>query len=399
MGKRSDARPRSGPAVGSGYHPPPIIAFMTARPGDRVLISMSGGVDSSVAAALLVEQGFDVVACFMRLGSPGEAVGGTTLGHRGCCSITDAGDARRVAAILDIPFYALNFADDFEQIIKYFEDEYHAGRTPNPCVRCNDWLKFGKLHDYARSIDAQWVASGHHARIAMVDGEARLRRAADMGKDQSYVLFGAAGIPNLRERQLDSMLLPIGDMTKDAVRDKAESMNLGVHAKPDSQEICFVPDDDYAGLLERRSPSQFTEGSMVNTDGEEIARHQGHQHFTIGQRRGLGVAMGEPRYVIDKDPSTNTVTLGVLSDLDACACNARESSWHVEPCDGWTRCTAQVRAHGEAVPARVRPLPNHRIDVRFEQPQRAVAAGQAVGCYQDDLVLCGGWIDAVERAR
>ena len=372
---------------------------MLPSAGERVLVAMSGGVDSSVAAALLVEQGCQVTGCFMRLGSPGDDVAGTTLGHKGCCSISDAHDARRVAGMLDIPFYSLNFAEDFEQIIRYFEEEYHAGRTPNPCVRCNDWLKFGKLHDYAESIGAQWVASGHHARIDRTQGAARLRRAADHGKDQSYVLFGAGGLPGVRDRQLDRMLLPIGDMTKDEVRAKAKDLGLGVHGKPDSQEICFVPDDDYAGLLQKRDPDRMQQGSILDIDGRKLASHDGHQHFTIGQRRGLGVAVGEPRYVVDKDPARNTVTLGQLDDLEALGCTAREASWHRTPESDWMPCSAQIRAHGEAVPAQVRTQPDQRIEVRFKQPHRAVAAGQAVVCYENDLVLCGGWIDAVDRTK
>jgi tRNA-specific 2-thiouridylase len=218
-----------------------------------------------------------------------------------------------------------------------------------------------------------------------------------MGKDQTYVLFGAGGVTGLRPRQLDRMLLPIGDMTKEQVRAKAASLNLGVHAKPDSQEICFVPDDDYAGLLARRAPERFAPGRILDTDGTDLAGHEGHQHFTIGQRRGLGVAMGAPRYVIDKDPVTNTVTLGVLNNLDAYACTAREASWHRPHGEDWTPCVAQIRAHGETVPAQVRASSQTDIEVRFERPHRAVAEGQAVVCYEGDLVLCGGWIDRVER--
>ena len=359
---------------------------------------MSGGVDSSVAAALLSQQGYDVVGCFMRLGSPGDEVGGTTLGHRGCCSISDATDARSVAGKLDIPFYALNFADDFEQIVRYFEAEYHAGRTPNPCVRCNDWLKFGKLHDYAEGIGAKWVASGHHARIDRSSGAARLRRSADPRKDQSYVLFGAGGLAGVRPRRLDQMLFPIGDLTKDEVRDRAKAFTLGVHAKPDSQEICFVPDDDYAGLLERRHPERFATGPMLDDEGRQIATHEGHQHYTIGQRRRLGVAVGHPLYVIQKDPANNTVTLGTKDELAATGCTAREASWHVDPPDGWIDCLAQVRAHGAPLPARVRARGDDRIEVAFTEHQEAAAAGQAVVCYEEDVVLCGGWIDSVERA-
>jgi tRNA-specific 2-thiouridylase len=372
---------------------------MKPQPGDRVLVAMSGGVDSSVAAAMLKEQGYDVVGCFMRLGSPGDDIAGTTLGHRGCCSISDANDARSVAAKLDIPFYALDFADDFEKIIRYFEDEYHAGRTPNPCVRCNDWLKFGKLHDYAEGIGATWVASGHHARIDHSTGSPRLRRSADHGKDQSYVLFGAGGLPGARPRRLDQMMFPIGDLTKDEVREHAKSLNLGVHSKPDSQEICFVPDDDYAGLLERRHPDRFKQGMMLDADGNELATHEGHQHYTIGQRRRLGVAVGHPLYVIQKDPDSNTVTLGTKDDLAATSCTAGEASWHVDPVHTWHPCRAQVRAHGDQLPARVRSIDDDRIEVEFSSPQEATAAGQAVVCYEGDLVLCGGWIDSVQRCQ
>ena len=371
---------------------------MEPKRGDRVLVAMSGGVDSAAAAALLKEQGFDVVGCFMRLGSPGDDVGGATLGTRGCCSISDANDARGVAGKLDIPFYALNFADDFEQIIQYFESEYHHGRTPNPCVRCNDWLKFGKLHEYAAGIGAKWVASGHHARIDRSTGTARLRRSADLQKDQTYVLFGAGGLPGVRPRRLDEMLFPIGDLTKDEVRAVAKSLGLGVHSKPDSQEICFVPDDDYAGLLARRKPEQFTDGPMLDAAGNEIARHEGHQHYTIGQRRRLGVAVGHPLYVIQKDAAANAVTLGTKNELNATGCTASEASWHVPPSTEWVPCLAQVRAHGEPLPARVRATGEGCIEVQFTSPQEATAPGQAVVLYDGELVLCGGWIDHVERA-
>jgi tRNA-specific 2-thiouridylase len=359
---------------------------------------MSGGVDSSVAAALLTQQGYDVVGCFMRLGSPGDDIGGATLGHRGCCSLSDANDARGVAATLDIPFYALNFADDFEQVIRYFEQEYHAGRTPNPCVRCNDWLKFGTLHKYAEGIGATWVASGHHARIDRSSQHARLRRSADPKKDQSYVLFGAGGVPGVRPRRLDQLMFPIGELTKEEVREQAKTLGLGVHSKPDSQEICFVPDDDYAGLLERRHPERFEQGRMLDADGNELAMHEGHQHYTIGQRRRLGVAVGHPLYVVQKDPANNTVTLGTRDALAAVGCAASEASWHVEPSEDWLDCTAQVRAHGQPLAARVRSTGGTHIEVEFTDHQEAAAAGQAVVCYDGDRVLCGGWMDRVERA-
>ncbi len=369
---------------------------------------MSGGVDSSLAAALLLERGYDVVGVFMRLGSPGESVGELIdggacdprkirIGKQGCCSVGDAGDARLVAAQLGIPFYVCNFRDDFGRIIDYFVDEYAQGRTPNPCVRCNDWLKFGKLHEYAQQIGAEVVASGHYARIA--DGQ--LRRGRDGSKDQSYVLFGA---PRAR---LGSMLLPIGDLLKTETRAMAEARGLPVFDKPDSQEICFVPDNDYAGLLERRRPELAGAGAILSVEGEVLGEHQGAHRFTIGQRRGLGIAAERPLYVIEKDTEANTVTVGGADALLSGGALAAESNWLVDPdrFEDWTPCLAQIRYNSSAVPARVRvipdldaPTPSGRtgaFEVRFEHPQRAVAPGQAAVLYSHsdpDLVLGGGWI-------
>ena len=369
---------------------------------------MSGGVDSSLAAALLQERGFDVVGVFMRLGSPGETVGELIpegacdparirIGKQGCCSVGDAGDARLVAAQLGIPFYVCNFRDDFGRIIDYFVDEYARGRTPNPCVRCNDWLKFGKLHEYAGQIGAEIVASGHYARL--VDGQ--LRRGRDGSKDQSYVLFGAP-----RER-LGSMMLPIGGLLKRETRAMAEARGLPVFDKPDSQEICFVPDNDYAGLLERRRPELAGAGAVLSVDGRVLGEHRGAHRFTIGQRRGLGIASERPLYVVDKDSGANTVTVGEADDLLCAGALAAEANWLVdsERFEDWTPCLAQIRYNSSAVPARVRvipdldaPTPSGRtgaFEVRFERPQRAVAPGQAAVLYSQsdpDLVLGGGWI-------
>ena len=257
----------------------------------KILVAMSGGVDSSVAAAMLQREGHEVVGCFMRLGSPGDTfdelepfdTAGVVcdpekirIGHQGCCSINDAADAREVSAQLGVTFYVCNFKKDFGRIIDYFVDEYEQGRTPNPCVRCNDWLKFGKLHEYAKSIGAEAVASGHYARTELQpDGSTTLHRGLDRAKDQSYVLFGAP-----RDR-LCEMRLPIGGLSKPKVRALAEEFGLPVFDKPDSQEICFVPDGDYAGLVERRRPGSLTPGPIVDESGKQLGVHEGHQHFTM----------------------------------------------------------------------------------------------------------------------
>lgn len=377
---------------------------------------MSGGVDSSVAAALLLEQGYQVVGCFMRLGSDDEAEAadgydnireetcdpdtarrakgaGRKVHKQGCCSVNDADDARLVAAMLDVPFYVVNFKQDFGRIMDYFVREYNAGRTPNPCVRCNDWLKFGKLHDYARSIDADYIASGHYAQVDRSGGSAKLLRGLDHGKDQSYVLFGCP-----RER-LNEMLLPIGGMQKSEVRQRARDMNLLVGDKPDSQEICFVPDNDYARLVARRSPDEVKPGDIVNGEGEVVGQHPGHQHFTIGQRRGVGVAFGYPIYVTDRDPKTNTVTIGKQEDLLAGGLTASQTNWLVDdvPTD-WRTCDVKVRYNSPPVPGQCRVTGPDALEVRFDQPVSAVTPGQAVVCYDGDRVLGGGWIDRAETA-
>lgn len=372
---------------------------------------MSGGVDSSVAAALLREQGYDVVGCFMRLGSPGETLdadeacdtGPTRIG-RGCCSVGDAADARLVAAKLNIPFYVCNFRADFSRIMDYFADEYAAGRTPNPCVRCNDWLKFGKLRQFARSLGIDRVASGHYARIEHVDGRTLLARGIDEGKDQSYVLFG------VEPEQIEHMLLPIGAMHKSDVRAVARRLGLVVHDKPDSQEICFVPDDDYAALVERRRPEVRAQGQVLDAEGRVVGRHQGQHRFTIGQRRGVGVALGYPVYVVHKDPVRNTVTLGNAEQLHSTGCVAGEANWFVEAPEGWWGCFAQHRYNSRAVAARVRLLEDGtsdtpsgrrgRFEVLFDAPERAVTEGQAIVLYDDsrpDVVIGGGWIESVQR--
>jgi len=382
---------------------------------------MSGGVDSSVAAALLVREGYDVVGCFMRLGSPGEtldelqpyddAACATNLkvkiGHQGCCSINDAADARLVAAQLGVPFYVCNFKKDFGRIIDYFADEYVNGRTPNPCVRCNDWLKFGKLHEYANQISAQFVASGHYARIRTLtpaNGQGvqhQLLRGLDHTKDQSYVLFG---VPR---SQLAHMMLPIGGLEKSHVRELAQQFGLPVFDKPDSQEICFVPDNDYAGLVEKRRPESAKSGDIHDTTGAKVGEHGGQHRFTVGQRRGLSLSLGYPVYVVSKNAATNTVTVGPREALRSTSCVAAEANWLVDSTsfNDWRPAFAKYRYNTPAVAAEVRTLPPRTapapsgrtgsFEVRFAEPQTAVAAGQAIVLYDAadlDIVLAGGWI-------
>ncbi len=364
----------------------------------KVVVAMSGGVDSSVAAALLQREGYEVVGCFMRLGSVedrDDAPCATPLAQvpptrkQGCCSVNDAADARLVAAHLGIPFYAVNFERDFGRVIDYFVDEYNAGRTPNPCVRCNDWLKFGRLHALAKDLGAAFVASGHYARLERgPDGRTRLLRGVDHGKDQSYVLFGTP-----RDR-LDEMLLPIGEHAKSRVRQLARDFGLPVSEKPDSQEICFVPDQDYAALVARRSPERVRAGTILDEGGREIGTHGGHQHFTIGQRRGVPVALGRPVHVIDKDPRTNTITVGPRERLLRSRCSARDANWLIEPPADWIPCTAKVRSNAPPAPARVRSTGEGTLEVIFDEPVEAIAPGQAVVCYDGEALLGGGWIDA-----
>jgi tRNA-specific 2-thiouridylase len=370
----------------------------------KVVLAMSGGVDSSVAAVLLQRAGYEVLGCFMRLGTPKgveeeeESCAVPEPGAKqkqGCCSVLDAADARRVAGMLDIPFYVLNFQDDFGRVIDYFVGEYNRGRTPNPCVRCNDWLKFGKLAQYAEAVGADYVASGHYARIGPdpVTGKPTLLRGLDHRKDQSYVLFG------MSDKTVAHTLLPIGDLEKPAVRAIAEEMKLPVFNKPDSQEICFVPNQDYAGLVRRRSPDAFHDGELVTTNGEVVGSHTGHQHFTIGQRKGVGVALGYPIYVVDIATDTNRVTLGSKQDLLRSKLTANQINLLGDRIrdagDAGLHCTAKIRYNHDPQPAIATLSSNDELTVVFDNPQTAITPGQAVVLFDNDVVLGGGWIETV----
>jgi tRNA-specific 2-thiouridylase len=311
-------------------------------------------------------------------------------GHKqGCCSAADAADARRVAEMLEIPFYALNFEQEFGQIVDYFVDEYTAGRTPNPCVMCNTWLKFGRLFEYANSVGAAAVATGHYARLVPATGSEgpALCRGIDPWKDQSYVLFG------IDRRLLPRMMFPVGEHQKDEIRRIATELGLRVADKRDSQEICFVPDQDHARLVRQRRGDVDTSGEIVTTDGTVVGRHDGLERFTIGQRKGLRIAFGEPRYVVRLEPATRRVVLGTYEELARRELIAAEANWLIEEPEEPLAGQVKIRYRSRPVDAHVTPLPNHRFHVQFTEPCHGVAPGQAAVCYQGDRVLGGGWIE------
>ena len=368
----------------------------------RVVLAMSGGVDSSVAAHLLRAAGHEVIGLFMRHGasSPGacatEPALATSLpivtpGHKqGCCSASDAADARRVADRLDIPFYAVDFEEEFGRIMDYFTKEYTAGRTPNPCVMCNNWLKFGKLRDYADSVGAEYIATGHYARLdppAGPDKWPAMRRGIDDSKDQSYVLFG------IERDVLPRVLFPVGSRRKTEIRELAKGLGLRVADKKDSQEICFIPDGDYARFVRTRRGEDELSGEIVTTSGEVVGRHEGIEQFTVGQRKGLGLAFGEPRYVVRLERETRRVIIGRREELLCHDLTARAANWLVDPPGEPLECDVKIRYRSASAPATVSILDDHRFHVRLHEPRSGVAPGQAVVCYAGDRVLGGGWIE------
>lgn len=374
----------------------------------RVVLAMSGGVDSSVAAHLLLEQGHDVIGVFMRHGEQSPAAcstGGASgtqvqlpivnrLDHKqGCCTAADAEDARRVADRLKIPFYALDLQQEFGRIMDYFAAEYTRGRTPNPCVQCNNWIKFGKLFDYADSVGAEYVATGHYARLENRGNEVALLRGVDEGKDQSYVLFG------IDRRYLKRMLLPVGGYEKPKIRELAAGIGLRVAEKKDSQEICFVTSGRYDEFVRRRREPLDTAGELVTTDGTIVGEHDGIEGFTVGQRKGLGVALGERKFVVRVEPDSRRVVLGDREELFRSDLSAADTNWLVEDV-GRTllsaKCHAQIRYNAPARPATLEILPNRRLSITFDDPQFGVAPGQAVVCFdeQNERIWGGGWIES-----
>lgn len=354
----------------------------------RVLAAMSGGVDSSVMAALLKEDGHDVVAVTMRLGTHDTVE--PDAEKPSCCSLEGVEDARRVSAQLDIPFYAVNYEEAFgEKIVDYFVQEYMAGRTPNPCIRCNQDLKFGRLLRLADELDLEYVATGHYARVEFDEetGYYQLRKALDDSKDQSYVLF------SLTQDQLARALMPLGSYTKAQVRQMARDRGLKTHSKPESQELCFIGDDDYKRFLRERVPDQLQPGSIVNQAGEILGQHSGTAFFTIGQRKGLGIAFGQPMYVSHIDASKNQVVVGDSEDLLRDECLAQEVNWIMpDAASDPVRATVKIRYKDPGASATVTRLERGSALIRFDEPRRAITPGQAAVFYRDDTVLGGGWI-------
>ncbi len=354
----------------------------------RIVCAMSGGVDSSVAASLLVDEGHDVIGLSMQLYDQSEGASG----FGSCCSLDDLYDARRVAAAIRIPHYIVNFERQFdEQVISNFVREYTAGRTPLPCARCNSDLKFASLDDRARGLGADAIATGHYARVCRdAAGRYLLKRGADTAKDQSYFLF------SLTQEQLARARFPVGDRPKAAVRDYAAARGLPVAAKPDSQEICFIPDHDHARFVAARAGSAAAGGTIVDEAGRVLGTHDGVHRFTVGQRKGLGLSRsptGAPMYVLALLPADRQVIVGPKRALERTTLTASGVNWIRPEPDAPIRTVVQIRHRHQAAPATVRSLGAGRAEVVFDEPQVAITPGQAAVFYDGDVVVGGGWIE------
>ncbi|TAJ17876.1 MAG: tRNA 2-thiouridine(34) synthase MnmA [Planctomycetota bacterium] len=362
-------------------------SFPAHAPGARLVVAMSGGVDSSVTAWLLAREGHELVGLFMRNGVHVDAA---DAGKKSCCSVNDARDARMVAAQLGIPFQAVDLKAEFRDVIRHFLSEYAAGRTPNPCAVCNRDLKFGRLIDFADELGAAGVATGHYARIAIEDGRVAVRRGVDRKKDQSYQLFAVS------EAHLGRARLPLGGYEKPAVRELAAQANLRTAAKQDSQEICFVPGNDYRKLLEQEGV-ELHPGQLRDSAGRELGAHAGTELFTVGQRKGHGIGGREPLYVLSTEPSTGTVVLGSRDECGTTSCAVDDLNWiGIDAPSGELRACVQVRYHHDAAPATIH-RDGARARIEFDEPVLAVAPGQGAAFYapdpaRGDRLIGGGWI-------
>ncbi len=349
---------------------------------------MSGGVDSSVAAYLLKEQGYDVIGVTMQIWQEDKEY---EEREGGCCSLSAVDDARRVAQKLDIPFYVLNFRDSFKRnVIDYFVDEYIQGRTPNPCIACNKYLKFDELLQKAKGIGADYVATGHYAKIEERDGRFQLIRSNDDRKDQTYALY------NLTQEQLEHTLMPCGEFTKDKIREIAKEIGLDVHNKKDSEEICFIPDNNHGRYICEAAPNKVRPGNFVDKYGNVLGKHKGIVYYTIGQRKGLGLALGRPVFVTDINPVTNTVVVGPEEDIFKTDLVCKDINFiSIDKLEGPMEVEAKIRYSARPAKATISPMENGRVKVSFEDKQRAITKGQSVVFYKDDLVVGGGIIESL----
>jgi len=353
---------------------------------NRIVVAMSGGVDSSVAAALMVKRGYQVIGLTLQLYDHGKALSN----KRACCAGQDIHDARRVAANLNIPHYVLDYEKRFQQaVIDDFADSYQSGYTPIPCVRCNERIKFQDLLKTARSLNARALVTGHYVRRIATRGQTELHKASDLTKDQSYFLFATT------LAQLEYLRFPLGSLSKDATRDLAASLDLPVASKPDSQDICFVPDGDYAGIIEKLRPGASEPGNIVLQGGLVVGQHRGIIHFTVGQRHGLGVSWPEALYVLGLDPVSREVLVGPKSSLEVTKIAINRVNWlGSEPeTSEEMEWIVKVRSAHTGTPARVRMLPGDRAEVVFDTPPGAVSPGQAAVFYDGTRLVGGGWIE------
>jgi len=362
----------------------------------KALIAMSGGVDSSVAAHILKNEGYDCIGAMMKLYSDEIINDAATASHntlsshnKGCCSIEDAEDARAVATALGIPFFVFNFSDSFAQeVMERFINAYRSGRTPNPCIDCNRYMKFEKFLTRATELDAKYIATGHYAKITkMPSGRYLLSRGVDITKDQTYVLY------SMTQSQLARTLFPLGTLTKEEVREIAIKQNLATATKRDSQDICFAPDGDYAGFIERHTGQASQKGNFISPCGEILGQHKGIIHYTIGQRKGLGLYGPTPQYVSALDPKANTVTVGPSEALFTSSLIAREINLiPMEKLETSINVQAKIRYAHQAQPAKLWQTAPDELHIEFASPQRAITPGQAVVLYDGDIVIGGGTI-------
>ena len=352
----------------------------------KVLVGMSGGVDSSVAAYLLKEQGYEVIGATMQIWQDDEEF---VEKEGGCCSLSAVADARRVANKIGIPFYVMNFKDAFKKnVIDYFVDEYVEGRTPNPCVACNKFIKFSSFLDKAMTMGIDYVATGHYAIIEKQNDRYIMRRSEDDKKDQTYALY------NFTQFQLERTLMPCGQYKKSEIREIAKKIGLRVHNKKDSEEICFIPDDDHGKYIKNRFPDKVRQGNFVDKNGNVLGTHKGIVYYTIGQRKGLGIAFGKPMYVVDINPFKNQVVLGDSEDLLSTELIAKDVNYISiddlkEPMD----VEAKIRYSQIPSKAVISPMENGRVKVNFNEKQRAITKGQSVVFYKGDLVIGGAVIE------